>query len=149
MNTQLFKHTIWIDRSREAVFDFFVDFTQASRWRQYVRSMTPVSPGPIVPGSRINVLMDLNGEEYRFDLEVLTFERPHLWRHRTNEQLDLRGYIQYTFEPEQQGTRVTMTCVVQPVGFYGWLGLPLMWLNRGKGYREQLPQLKRVMESSP
>ena len=146
MTTQLFKHTIWINRPREAVFDFFCDFSQAGRWRQYVREMKPAEAGPIKPGSRIQVLMDLNGQDYRFELEVLAIERPHLWRHRTNE-VDFRGYIQYAFEPEQNGTRVTMSCVVQPVGLYGWLGLPLMWLSRGKSYRDQLPQLKRVMEA--
>jgi len=147
MNTRIFKHTIWVNRPPDAVFDFFTDFAQAARWRQYVRSMAPASPGPIAPGSSINVVLDLNGEEYRFTLEVLAVERPRLWRHRTNE-IDFRGYIQYTFESEQQGTRVTMSCVVSPVGFYGWLGLPLMWLKGGMSYREQLPQLKRVMEES-
>jgi uncharacterized protein YndB with AHSA1/START domain len=146
MTTNLFKHTIWIDRPREAVFDFFCDFSQASKWRQYVRRMTLASPGPIAPGSKVNVEMDLNGESYDFSLEVLAVERPRLWRHRTSE-IDFRGYIQYAFEPEGKGTRVTMSCVVQPISFYGWLGLPLMWLNRGKTYRDQLPQLKRAMES--
>jgi hypothetical protein len=60
--------------------------------------------------------------------------------------LDFRGYIEYAFTPEDNGTRVTMSCVVTPVGLYGWFGLPLMLLSRGKGYAEQLPQLKREME---
>ena len=39
-----------------------------------------------------------------------------------------------------------MLCDIKPAGLYGWLGLPLMWLSRGKSYREQLPRLKRALE---
>jgi len=36
---------------------------------------------------------------------------------------------------------------VNPVGWYGWLGMPLLWLRRGQSYKEQLPQLKRAIET--
>jgi hypothetical protein len=78
---------------------------------------------------------------------VLACERPSQWRHCRNET-DYRGFVEYRFEPEHTGTRVTMTTEAKPVGLYGWLGLPLLWLSRGKPYREQLPQLKRVMEAT-
>jgi len=145
---QVFKHTIWIARPRDAIFDYFVNFEEAPRWRSFVRTMRLVGPGPVRAGSRVHVVMDLNGDDYEFDLEVLTVERPALWRHRTNE-VDYHGAIEYRFEPEQQGTRVTMECHVKPVGWYGWLGLPLLWLRRGQSYRDQLPQLKRAMEDLP
>jgi uncharacterized protein YndB with AHSA1/START domain len=145
MTMQLFKHTIWIAKPRNVVFDYFIDFEQAARWRSYVRTMELVGPGPLRQGSKVHCVMDVGGEAYEFDLEVLTFERPSLWRHRTNET-DYLGAIEYRFEPEEQGTRVTMSCNVKPVGLYGWLGMPLMWLRRGKSYKEQLPQLKRAME---
>ncbi len=146
MTMQLFTHTIWIAKSREAVFDYFIDFDQAPRWRSYVRTMAPADAGPLHAGSKVHVVMDVGGDPYEFDLEVLTFERPSLWRHRTNET-DFLGAIEYRFESEAQGTRVTMSCHVRPVGWYGWLGMPLLWLRRGKSYREQLPQLKRAMEA--
>jgi hypothetical protein len=92
------------------------------------------------------VVMDLAGDEYEFDLEVLTLEHPSLWRHRMNET-DYHGAIEYRFESEEQGTRVTMQCNVKPVGLYGWLGLPLLLMRRGRSYREQLPQLKRAIEA--
>ena len=145
MTIALFKHTIWIAQPREHVFDFFVDFDQAARWRSYVTSMKPLEPGPVRAGSRIHVTMDLAGTDYVFDLQVLTCERPALWRHRTDEA-DVRGAIEYRFEPEGDGTRVTMRCDVVPVGLYGWLSVPLLWLRRGQSYRDQLPRLKRVLE---
>jgi uncharacterized protein YndB with AHSA1/START domain len=142
---RLVRRTTWISRPPEEVFDFFVDFSQASRWRQYVRTMEPIDDGPLRAGSRIHVTMDIGGEAYPFDLDVLAIERPSLWRHRTDEK-DFFGYIEYRFEAEQAGTRVTMLVEAKPVGLYGWLGLPLVWLGRNRAYTEQLPRLKQAME---
>jgi uncharacterized protein YndB with AHSA1/START domain len=143
---RLFTRTIWIDRPPEAVFDFFIDLSQASSWRQYVRTMTPVEPGPLHAGSKIAVTMDIAGEDYSFVLEVLAIERPGRWRHRTNE-VDYRGFVEYRFDPEASGTRVTMTFDVTPAGWYGWLGLPIVLMGRRRSYRQQLPQLKHAMET--
>jgi uncharacterized protein YndB with AHSA1/START domain len=144
---RIFEHTIWIARPREAVFDYFTNFSAAAEWRSYVRSMVPKGDGAIQAGSTISVVMDVAGEEHTFTLTVVTCERPSLWRHRTNET-DFNGFLEYRFEPERNGTRVTMSCVAKPISLYGWLGLPLMWLARGKSYRDQLPKLKSVMESA-
>jgi len=143
----LVTHTIWIARRREDVFDFFVDFTQAPRWRQFVQSLEVIGPEPLHVGSRMRATMEVMGGRHVFEMEVLAFERPALWRHRTFES-DFSGYIEYRFETEGEGTRVTFTMAVKPAGAYGWLGLPLMWIGRRNIYKEQLPQLKRVMEAS-
>lgn len=143
----LVTHTIWIGRPATDVFDFFTDFSQASRWRQYVVSMAPIDPStPIGVGSRLRTEIELMGARETFEMEVLAFNRPSLWRHRTFES-DFNGYIEYRFEPEGAGTRVTMTINIKPSGLYGWLGMPLMLLRRERPYAEQLPQLKRVMEN--
>jgi uncharacterized membrane protein len=147
MTMRIFRHTIWIDQPREAVFDFFTDFSQASRWRSFVKSMELRSPGRLQEGATIRVVMDVMGAEYLVDLNVLAVERPAVWRHRTNET-DFTGHIEYRFEPEGNGTRVTMTLEAKPRSVYGWLALPQMFLLRGRTYRDQLPQLKRVMENA-
>ena len=139
------RHTIWIASTPEQVFDFFVDFPQSPRWRSYVRTMERLDEGPLREGSRLHVVMDVMGESYEFDMEVLACERPRLWRHRTNEG-DLRGYVEYRFEPAEGGTTVSMTIVVHPDGIFGWLAMPLMLLQRNKPYAEQLPKLKRALE---
>jgi hypothetical protein len=143
---QLAHHTIWIARTPEEVFDFFVDFTAAPRWRQYVRSMALVGPPPVRAGSCVHVTMDLSGQPFDVDLEVLVCERPSLWRHRTDES-DFFGFIEYRFEPDTSGTRVTMTMTARPKGMYGWLAAPLMLLRRNRAYAEQLPRLKAVLEA--
>jgi uncharacterized membrane protein len=146
---RIVQHTIWIDRPRNAVFAFFTDFSQATRWRQYVESMAIVTEGPLRVGSRIRTTIALMGETTALDMEVLAFDPPSLWRHRTFES-DFSGYIEYRFETENAGTRVTLTIEAKPEKAYGWLALPIMWLNRllkrSKPYAQQLPQLKRVLE---
>jgi hypothetical protein len=95
----------------------------------------------------IRVLQGLAlGGEYEFDLDVLVCERPSRWRHRSNES-EFNGFVEYRFDPENGGTRVTMTIEAKPVGLYGWLALPLLKLRREPPYLQQLPQLKRAMES--
>ena len=142
---RLAQHTIWIARTPEQVFDFFTDFSQGPRWRQYVSSMKLVSDGPLSVGSRIHVRVDVMGTASEYDLHVLAFERPRLWRHHTNDR-HYGGYVEYRFEPESSGTRVTMTMVAKPKGWYGWLSVPILLLQRQKPYAEQLPRLKQVME---
>jgi uncharacterized membrane protein len=143
---RLTRYTIWIARPTEDVFDFFIDFPQAPQWRQYVRTMERLGEGPLDVGSRIRVTMELMGQPCTFTLELLAYQRPRLWRHRTNET-DFRGFVEYRFDPEESGTRVTMTIEARPVGLYGWLALPLLLLRREQPYKDQLPHLKRVMEA--
>jgi uncharacterized protein YndB with AHSA1/START domain len=144
---RLFTRIITIAKSREAVFDFFVDFAQASRWRQSVRTMVPVTPGPVRPGTIIRTTFDVAGDDLTLELEVAACERPSLWRHTVDEH-DFHTTVEYRFEPDAQGTRVTMRCDVRPVTWYGWLSVPLLSLQGGKMYREQLPQLKRALETA-
>ena len=144
-------HSIWINRPPEAVFAFFTDFSQSTRWRQYVESMEIVTPGPLRVGSRIRTTMAISGETHTFDMEVLTFAPPSLWRHRTYET-DFGGYVEYRFESENGGTRVTLTIDARPEKLYGWLAMPILWLNRvlrrHRPYARQLPQLKKAMEEA-
>jgi len=143
---QLFKYSIVIARPREAVFDFFTDWSKAPRWRQYVRSMEREDSGPLGVGSRVRFVLDLAGDRIEYRLTVVAFERPSLWRHQTNET-DFGGYIEYRFDEEgPNATRVTFRCVITPRSIVGWLAMPQMWLSRNRSYREQLPQLKRELE---
>lgn len=142
------QHTIWIARPRPTVFNFFTDFSQAPRWRQYVESMELLGDAAPRVGARFRTVLRVMGEAATYEMEVLAYEPPALWRHRSFEN-DFNGYVEYRFEEENGGTRVTMTMDVKPVKLYGWLAMPIIWLRRSKPYAEQLPSLKRVMESPP
>src|SRR6185295_3780439 len=103
--------------------------------------MTPTTPGPIGPGTVIHVTWDLPSSDYELNLVVAACERPSLWRH-TVDETDYLTTIEYRFEPVPGGTSVAMHCNVTPVGWYGWISVPMVWLRRGRLYRDQLPQLK-------
>jgi hypothetical protein len=45
----------------------------------------------------------------------------------------------YLLQPERAGTRVVLNARATPVTLYIQLALPLLLLNRGRAYREQLP----------
>jgi uncharacterized protein YndB with AHSA1/START domain len=145
MTMHVFTHTIWIAKPPVVVFDFFTDFAQAPRWRRFVTEMRLAGPPPLGVGSDIAVSMEVGGTSFDVSMKVLTFERPSRWRHHTDEPY-YDGAIEYTFTPEGEGTRVTLTCTARPLGLYGWLGLPLVWMRAGKSYAGQLPSLKRAME---
>jgi uncharacterized membrane protein len=142
---RLATHTVWIARPRDEVFDFFADLSQGPRWRQYVVSMAQVGEGPLRAGARFRLDVDVNGRRQSYEAEVLVFERPARWRHRTFES-EFRGYIEYLFETERDGTRVTMTIEARPATLHGWLAMPILALRRNTMYVEQLPRLKRCLE---
>ena len=56
----------------------------------------------------------------------------------------MTGTFEYTLEPDGAGTRVRFTCDVRP---HGWMWLVLPWVVRESRlrYRDQLPNLKRVI----
>jgi uncharacterized protein YndB with AHSA1/START domain len=143
---RLFTRSIWITQPREAVFDYFLDFDRASRWRQSVRTMRPLQPGPVRAGSIVRVTWEVAGDDHTLDLRVLACERPSRWQHAVDE-VDVHTIVEYRFDPERDGTRVTMRFDVKPASPYGWLSLPLLWLHRGRMYRDQLPQLKQAVEA--
>ena len=147
MTMRLFRHTIRIDRPREEVFDFFVDWEKGPTWRQYVTSMQRLDSGPLGAGSRVRFTVDLAGEETEYVLTVLAYERPALWRHSTDEA-HFTGHVEYRFDDDGGGTRVTFSSVVRPKTLLGWLAMPQLWLARNRPYRDQLPQLKRALEGA-
>lgn len=142
---RLFTRTTTIAKPREAVFDFFLDFSQASRWRQNVMAMEPITPGPVGPGTVIRTRWQVAGQPLTLDLQVASCDRPSRWRH-TVDEVDFQTSVEYRFQPVPEGTRVTMRIDAAPVSWYGWLSVPMMLLLRGRMYREQLPQLKTALE---
>ena len=141
-----FTYTIHIERSPERVWAYMMDFSQAPRWRNLVRQIDVITPGPLRVGSELLVTFDSMGKVKRAVSEVWAFEPARRWGVRNTEQ-NVTGVFEYTLAPESNGTRVTFTCDVQPHGFM-WLLLP--WLRRGNRarYTQQLPNLKKELERS-
>lgn len=142
-----FTYTIHIDRSPERVWDYMMDFRNASRWRNLVRSVEVLTPGPVRQGSELRVTYDLLGKLRSAVSDVWVFEHARRFGTRNTES-NVTGRFEYTLEPEAGGTRVTFACDIRPHNFM-WLLLPLLLRGNRMRYREQLPNLKKEVEKQP
>jgi uncharacterized protein YndB with AHSA1/START domain len=142
-----YTYAIHIDRSPETVWTYMMDFSQAPRWRNLVRQVEVVTPGPLRVGSEMKITFDVMGKVRRVISEVWAFEPARRFGVRNTEQ-NVSGVFEYTLALENAGTRVTFTCDILP---RGWMWLVLPWLLKGNRmrYQEQLPNLKHEVEKGP
>jgi len=142
-----FRFSQHIDRPRDEIFAFMMDFSKASRWRNLVRRMEVVGGGLLQEGSKILMTMDVMGKAIQLQAEVWRYEPPHRFGMRNTRQ-GVTGVFEYVLEPDTSGTTVTFTCDIRPHGFM-WLTLPLLLLSNRNRYRDQLAALKRAMDQQP
>jgi uncharacterized protein YndB with AHSA1/START domain len=142
-----FTYTIHIDRAPETVWNYMMDFSKSPRWRNLVRDVQVLTPGPLRVGSEMRISFDVMGKVRSAVSEVWAFEPARRFGVRNTEQ-NVRGTFEYTLAPEAGGTRVVFTCDVRPRGFM-WLVMP--WLVRGNRlrYEQQLSNLKSEVEKEP
>jgi len=144
---QSYRYTIHIVRSPEQVWAYMMDFSKAPRWRNLVRQVEVLTPGPLRAGSELQITFDVQGKVRKALSEVWAFEAPRRFGVRNTEQ-NVTGVFEYTLTPDAAGTTVTFTCDVHP---HGWMWLLLPWLLKGNRmrYTEQLPRLKQEVEKDP
>jgi uncharacterized protein YndB with AHSA1/START domain len=141
-----FTYTIQIERSPERVWEYMMDFSQASRWRNLVRKIEVVTPGPLRVGSRLALTVDVMGKVRRAPADVWALEPARRLGLRNTEQ-KITGMFEYRLAPHGSGTEVTFTCDIRPHGWM-WLLLPLLFRGNRMRYREQLPRLKHELEKA-
>ena len=141
---QSYRYTIHIDRSPEQVWAYMMDFSKAPRWRNLVREIEILTPGPLRAGSEMKITFDIMGKVRTATSEIWAFEPARRFGVRNTER-NVTGIFEYTLVPHARGTSVTFTCDIQPHGLM-WLLLP--WLLKGNRMRyvEQLPRLKQEVE---
>ena len=139
-----FTYAIHIDRRPEQVWDFMLDFNRAPRWRNLVRRIDVLTPGPLRVGSELNVTFDIMGKTRTVISEVHAFEPGRRFGVHNTEQ-NVTGFFEYTLEPDATGTTVRLSCDIKPRGWM-WLVLPLMLRSSRMRYAQQLPNLKQELE---
>jgi len=139
-----FNYTMHIDTSPAAVFEFMMDFSKSSRWRNLVRRVDVVTPGPLRVGSQLLITMDLRGKVKQFSSEVWAYDPPRRYGVR-NTANNVTGVFEYVLEPQNGGTLVRFICDVRPHGWM-WLALPLLIAESRVRYRDQLKNLKTAIE---
>ena len=141
-----FTYDIYIERPPQVVWDVMMDFSRAHRWRNLVRTVEIVTPGPLRAGSEMAITFDVMGKVKRISSEVWAFEAPVRFGARNTEQ-NVTGIFEYRLRPELTGTRISFSCDVRPHGFM-WLLLPLMLMSNRQRYADQLTRLKEEVERS-
>jgi len=142
-----FTYTIHIDRTPAQIWSYMMDFSQAARWRNLVRHVEVLTPGPLRVGSKLLITFDVTGKVRKATSEVWALEPARRFGVRNTEE-NVTGVFEYTLTPDDTGTTVTFTCDVRP---HRWMWLLLPWLLRGNRmrYAEQLPNLKKEVEKGP
>ena len=140
-----FTYSAIIDRTPAAVFDFMLDFSRASRWRNLVRKVEVLTPGPLRQGTFVT--FDVMGKTRTATSDVWVYDPPRRFGTR-NTANNVTGVFEYTLEPQGSGTLVRFTCDILPHGVM-WLVLPFLIRGNRMRYRDQLASLKRAIEEAP
>lgn len=142
-----FTYTEHIDRVPEKVWAYMMDLSNASRWRNLVRSAEVVTPGPLRVGSQLRMVFDVRGRTRTLVSDVWSYEPCRRFGLR-NTAGNITGEFEYRLEPEKGGTRVSMSCNIRPHGLM-WLVAPILIPGNRARYAQQLPNLKREVERQP
>jgi Polyketide cyclase / dehydrase and lipid transport len=141
-----FRYTEHLDRPREEVFAYMMDFSTAPRWRSLVRRMEVADGGPVREGANLLVTLDVRGKSLQLESELWRYDPPHRFGQRNTRQ-GVTGIFEYILEPDGAGTTVIYTCDIRPHGLM-WLTLPLLLRSNRSRYRDQLATLKRAIEGN-
>jgi uncharacterized membrane protein len=141
-----FTYKVHIDRSPEQVWAYMMDFSQAPRWRNLVRKVEVLTPGPLHVGSQLNLTFDVRGKVRQLVAEVWALDPCRRFGLRNTEQ-NITGVFEYTLVARGSGTEVIFTCDIKPHGWM-WLALPFLFRGNRMRYREQLPRLKAEVEKA-
>jgi uncharacterized protein YndB with AHSA1/START domain len=141
-----FRYTEHIERPREEVFAYMMDFSTAPRWRNMVRRIEVVGGGPVQAGSKLLFTMDVLGQTKQGEVELWCYEPPHRFG-QTNTRGGVTGVFEYILEPNGTGTTVTFTGDIKP---HGLMLFVLPWLLKSSRirFRDQLATLKRAIEQA-
>ena len=140
-----FTYTVHIDRAPETIWDFMMDRRNSPRWNNLVRKVEVVTPGPTRVGTELLVTVDAGGKTLQVTSEVWACEPPRRYGVR-NTRHNVTGVFEYRLDPDETGTTVQFSCDIRPHGWM-WLTLPLLLRRDRLRYRDQLMNLKRLIEA--
>jgi hypothetical protein len=140
-----FKRSEWIARSPKDVFAFITDSSNAPKVVPSVKSLIQLTEGSVGVGTRYRETRLMNGKEEQAELKIVDFE-PYQKYAMKNVTEGIETIYRYTFQPEEGGTRVNLTCELSARGVKK-LMLPIVASILKKEDGDQLEMLKKVMEN--
>lgn len=140
-------NTIVIRRPVADVSGFAANPDNVSEWYQNIKSIEWKTPRPLQVGSQFDFVAHFLGRRLAYTYEVVEF--------LPGRRLVMRSpgapfpmETTYTWEPEADGTRMSLRNRGEPSGFSVFLA-PLMSLMMGRANRKDLALLKRRLEGGP
>lgn len=136
--------TIVINRPIAEVSRYAADPDNAPLWYENIKSVEWKTPRPAQVGSRIDFVAHFLGRRLAYTYEFVELIPGRRLTMRTPGP-PFAMETTYTWENENDGTRMTLRNRGTPSGFSGWLA-PLMSFVVGRANRKDLASLKRRLE---
>ena len=141
-----FRAAVLIARSAEEVFSYVTDPDNAPKWLPGVTGLEMITEGPLSAGTRLRESRRVGERAGDVDIEIVAHEPPSLYTTRF-VQGGYEATYEYTFEVEEEGTKVVLACTVAGRGL-SKLMAPIVALAMRRQDKGQLKALKEVLEGS-
>ena len=136
--------SVGIDRPLEEVFDYILDFENASEWQTGVVKSKKVTEGPVRVGTRFEEDVRIVVKKVRTACMITDVEPGRSVSFvATSAPVDCQG--KFVFDRTGAGTRVEINATVQMKGMWKLLG-PLFALDARSGARKELGRVKTALE---
>ena len=135
-----------IARSHPEVWNFFVDYENASKWMPDIVRLEKITDGPVGKGTKFRETRRMGKKEHTVTLEITEFDEGRRYA-GTVEEMGIRGTYTYEFEPRGSETEVSLTAEISGRGM-AKLMVPLAKRAMVKIDGDQLARLKRAVEHS-
>jgi len=132
----------------ERVFEVFTDIDHGAENVSGIRKIEMLTSAGFRLGTRWRETREVMGREMSEDMEVTAFERNRTYT-ITNDVRGTRVDAVFSFEPSDDGTRVSVEFMLEPQSFPSRLLAPLGWALTGKirdAIAHDIADLKRTAE---
>jgi uncharacterized membrane protein len=143
----IIEHSVVINRPVEEVFDVATCLRRCVVWRSAILASAKTSEGPVGVGTTFDQDVRVLGMTRTNTAVITAYEPPHLFAYE--HVTGLNAYqARFTFQPENGGTRFTVTVDGEPHS--AWLrivptSLLLRWI--GNTIEQEMATLKMMMEN--
>jgi len=136
--------SVHLNQPVEQVFAFLVDTGKVTAWQANLIKLEQITEGPWRLGSRFHEVRRLGKKDSDIEGEVTALE-PNK-RFETTTLTQPQVIVNYFFEPEGSGTRLTRRFVMLTRGLMRWME-PIIRNSIQKDAVADFESLKRVLEN--
>jgi uncharacterized protein YndB with AHSA1/START domain len=137
-----FTHTVTIPRPPEEVFPWLLEADRVPQWTSNLEAYEP--EGAVGPGSRIRQVLQVSGQEFDVQMEVLRYEPPTEAETKfTTNGIDVLAT--YTLAPDGAGTRLTQSLEAKARSLTARLVLPAVQPKLERKLMGDLERLQTIL----